>query len=125
MDYSSPYQFDQHWVQRVQKEEKIFQQQKDHFDAMKRENSYERVEKIPGMYDRMSRRSNRSTSSRSSNSVDTVSTYKNPKSSMGSSKSKSSNYTYLKEQLKQEQVIREKMQEEIEMLKKTISSLKR
>ena len=27
MDYSSPYQFDMHWVQRVQKEEKCLRRQ--------------------------------------------------------------------------------------------------
>mmetsp|Transcript_28721 Transcript_28721/g.25424 ORF Transcript_28721/g.25424 Transcript_28721/m.25424 type:complete len:132 (-) Transcript_28721:250-645(-) len=38
MDYSSPSQFDRHWAQRVQKEQKAFQNQSNGFNTLKTHN---------------------------------------------------------------------------------------
>ena len=109
MDYSSPYQFDQHWVQRIQKEEK-------HMFPQNRLGSldFKPPEAKPPT-------SNTSLGTRSSCSVDTYS------SAASSSASKSSYYKQkyldLLKETEKEKEMRQKMQDEISDLKKTLSKL--
>mmetsp|Transcript_28720 Transcript_28720/g.25423 ORF Transcript_28720/g.25423 Transcript_28720/m.25423 type:complete len:139 (-) Transcript_28720:38-454(-) len=137
MDYSSPSQFDRHWAQRVQKEQKAFQNQSNGFNTLKTHNDthdFMKMQEEPVEfheersggkakdYSTIKSFKASSCSSRSSNSVNTFSSKSKLSSKHGSSSS--SKYNEIKEELEKEKVMRKQMQAEIKELKRTLTGMK-